>query len=140
MWNGAVASGYGTIRWGNRMMGAHVVSFLLSGRTPGVGQQVLHTCDIKLCVRPDHLWAGTQRENMDDMLGKGRQSHHPPAIPFGKGETNIGAKITTETARLVKQMHRDGARQADIMRATGVTRANVWAIVHGLSWTHIVVE
>jgi len=53
------------------------------------------------------------------------------------GEGNYGSKLTEATVRQVKMLAVSGLRQADIMRATGVTRANVWAILHGKSWTHV---
>jgi hypothetical protein len=43
----------------------------LYGDIPG-GMQVLHRCDVRLCVNPDHLFLGTQLDNMRDMCAKGR--------------------------------------------------------------------
>jgi len=75
------------------MRGAHVVAFLLSDGRLEHGQQVLHRCDVKLCVRPGHLFAGTQADNVRDMIAKGRQAtgatlNHRPQ----NGERNHNAK------------------------------------------------
>lgn len=45
---------------------AHRAAFLLyKGEIPN-GLHVLHTCDMRECVNPDHLYVGTNRQNMDD--------------------------------------------------------------------------
>jgi transcriptional regulator len=53
------------------------------------------------------------------------------------GSLNHAAKITEEQARAVLDLHDKGWLQAKIAEATGVKRQNVWAIVHGKSWTHL---
>jgi hypothetical protein len=45
------------------------------------GQCVLHKCDNRKCVNPDHLWLGTRAENMADMIAKGRQRWLPCGHP-----------------------------------------------------------
>lgn len=78
LWTGGVDHhGYG--HWGHSPSGhprwkAHRASYELStGHDPGA-LGVLHRCDNTTCVRPDHLWAGTQRDNYADAKAKGRNS------------------------------------------------------------------
>lgn len=73
-WTGATVGhmGYGWMRFDGRSQLAHRVSFLVyQGEIPD-GMQVMHTCDNPLCVRPDHLCLGTDDDNKDDMVAKGR--------------------------------------------------------------------
>ena len=51
---------------------AHRMSWEMAHGPIPVGQQVLHACDVPLCVRPDHLFLGTHRQNMEDAARKGR--------------------------------------------------------------------
>lgn len=78
IWNGAThAGGYGHIlvgsrTTGRRMVGAHRVSYeLAKGEVPD-GHDICHRCDTPACVNPDHLFAGTRKDNMTDMVSKGR--------------------------------------------------------------------
>ena len=64
---------YGTILVGRRGTLAHRVSYQLHcGHIPS-GMSVLHTCDVPLCVNPEHLFLGTQTDNMRDCVAKGRK-------------------------------------------------------------------
>jgi len=72
-------NGYGDFAPGTRSSDRHVYAHRYSyelhyGPIPD-GHQVCHRCDNPPCVRPDHLFLGTHRDNMDDMIAKGRQAH-----------------------------------------------------------------
>lgn len=65
-------SGYGKFRVGAGHELAHRFSYKLSGRRIPQHHFVLHHCDNKRCVRPDHLYAGTSVENIRDAFARGR--------------------------------------------------------------------
>lgn len=92
LWQGAVGShGYGVIRIDGGNLLTHRLSHeLFIGPIPE-GLCVLHTCDVRRCVRPDHLWTGTKRDNVLDMVAKGRggvkayqskKTHCPAGHPY----------------------------------------------------------
>jgi len=77
-WTGGrdAKTGYGKFRllYSGRQphLWAHRVAYLLSRGVLPEGRRVLHRCDNPPCCRPDHLFVGTQRDNLRDMLAKGR--------------------------------------------------------------------
>lgn len=92
-WTGGVFkdSGYGKFNGGKGDDGKWVTAYahrasheLHIGPIPA-GLSVLHRCDNRLCVNPDHLFLGTQRDNIHDMLAKGRgrpggRAFNPPQL------------------------------------------------------------
>ena len=77
LWCGAVNyKGYGVIGLGTRKDGnalSHRAAWMIYKGSIPSGMDVLHRCDTPACVNPDHLFLGTQQDNMKDRDTKGRQ-------------------------------------------------------------------
>jgi hypothetical protein len=77
LWTAAVGTdGYGKFWYNGITTHAHRIAFELTfGQIDEDGLIVCHRCDNPLCVRPDHLFLGTHRDNAVDMVRKGRDRH-----------------------------------------------------------------
>lgn len=79
IWLRAMANGYGVIGINGRQQYAHRASFEAFNRPLLEGERALHRCDMRACINPEHLFAGSQRDNMQDAIAKGRAAfqRHP---------------------------------------------------------------
>lgn len=93
---GVDGGGYGTIKVQGRMKKAHRLSYMVYRDMIPKGMKVLHRCDIPSCINPDHLFLGTQADNVRDMFAKGRQCN-------SRGERNGNSKLTAEDAAAIRQ-------------------------------------
>lgn len=75
LWTGAARSDqYGACHFRGKVEGVHRVSYVLHiGEIPA-GKIIMHTCDVRLCVNPQHLKLGTWKENWQDGVSKGRMT------------------------------------------------------------------
>lgn len=64
--------GYGSLGYRGRGQRVHRVMWIISKGPIPAGLHVCHTCDVRRCVNPDHLWLGTNQQNITDMTLKGR--------------------------------------------------------------------
>jgi hypothetical protein len=112
--------GYGRIGIaGDNMIAPRVSYTMYVGEIPE-GLWVLHSCDNRLCVNPDHLRAGTLQDNVDDMMDRGRH--------VGK------AKLTHAQVAAIRL---DGRPLSVIAMQYGVTIPNIAAIRNGRSWKRL---
>ena len=132
-WNWTSAKhpkGYGLFSINNRNQRAHRVSYeLCKGKIPE-GMQVLHECDNPSCVRPDHLFLGTNADNMADKVAKGRQAHFCP----GRGEGHPTSKLTEDQVRAIRA---SPGPQSRIAIEFGISCGYVSDIRKRKYWAHI---
>ena len=72
VWHGALSDGYGMIWYEGKLIRAHRLAWLLSCGVIPKGMQVLHKCDNRKCINLKHLFLGTQADNLNDAVAKGR--------------------------------------------------------------------
>lgn len=126
-WTAYTHKGRGMFRMHKRMLYAPRVSwFLAHGVWPSA--YILHTCDNPSCVNPDHLFEGTQADNMRDMVAKARQAMH-------RGEKNGRCKTDLETVNKIKSLLQEGLRPCTI-RDLGFNYSLVRKIKSGQNWKH----
>jgi hypothetical protein len=125
-WRGfCVPDGYGRLKNDGKQLKAHRVSWELHNGPIPDGMWVLHHCDNRKCVRPDHLFLGTHQDNMDDMTTKGRR---PTCDSHGM------AKLTREQVAAMRQARKEGLSYSEIGKAFGVHNTTAHRAVTGLTW------
>lgn len=100
-------------------------------------RRVLHNCpggDNPACCNPEHLFLGTDADNMQDMVRKGRNADH-------RGELSATAKLTDEAVRHIRATA-DGATRGPttisaLARQHGVSRRAIKFALGGTTWRHV---
>lgn len=134
LWGGPVnKDGYGTLNvrdpsrnsgWRSVLAHRHAYEVAVGPIPPGL--KVRHHCDTPACVRPDHLIAGTQKQNVDDCVRRGRRS--PQA-----GAANHAAKLSRQQVAEIRQL-RGLVSQSELALRYGVSQATIGDIIRGRSW------
>ncbi len=120
--------GYGVIQVGRRLRLAHRVAWkLYHEEEPPKGMCVCHTCDNRGCVNPEHLFLGTQGDNMQDMVRKGR---FDPRV----GELNKLAKLTEAQVLAIRASSETNVALAP---RYGVNESAIGKIRRRDTWKHI---
>jgi hypothetical protein len=129
IWTAGLSAGrYGSFFDGRKYVKAHRFSYELNcGKIPK-GMYICHHCDNPRCVNPDHLFLGTQTDNMRDMVNKGRT-----AKQFG--EHNGNAKLSWKKVRKIRTLYATKKYiQDDLAKLFNVGRSAVGYILQGVTW------
>lgn len=126
LWQLALKSdGYGIATLNQKYIRAHRLSWqLFYGEIPK-GKCILHRCDVRHCVNPDHLFIGTAQENSRDMIEKGRSA---------RGESHSQAKLST---REVIDILESTDSHRVLAKRYNVSYGNIGNIKSGRTWGHI---
>lgn len=136
LWTAGTSSGYGAISiWPNGMIRTHVLSWIIHFGPVPEGNYVCHTCDIRICARPHHLWLGNHEENQLDKVSKGRQNR---IVTWTNGEQNGMAKLSAEQVLEIRRRYRPSLRNAKrIAEEFSIDRSQVLNIFHRKQWAHV---
>ncbi len=127
---GCDRDGYGRFRLGRQKARAHRVAWELTYGPIPEGLCVLHHCDRPVCVRPSHLFLGTNTDNTQDRDMKGRTARQ-------QGETNGVTKLTPAQVRWAREQYASGVSQHTIARQLGVWQMTISRCVRGECWGHL---
>lgn len=135
--------GYGQFMVRGKNLRAHRFAFALAGESLPEDRFLCHRCDRPECVRPDHLFVGTQLDNMRDAIAKDRHSSgprhgsvtKPEAVPHGVQHWH--ARLDPEKVREIRQLSDAGVMQREIARRFGIARTTVSQIVLRHSWKDV---
>lgn len=114
----------------NNAVFAHRYSWYLSNGEIPDGMQVLHKCDNPRCVNPNHLFLGTQADNVNDMVSKGRAKGG-----VLKGSDNPKAKLTEGQTEEIKDRYAQGENARSIYEEYKISKAHFYRIINGNAWS-----
>lgn len=104
---------------------AHRLSYIFThGEIPD-GYDICHSCDNPLCVNPNHLWAGTRKENMQDAVSKDRHT---------RGERVGISKLNEDMVRMIRASNKT---TAELSEELGMDYTNIMRVRSGERWAHV---
>lgn len=122
------ANGYGMLSStradGKKYWKAHRLSYEEHAGAIPEGKEVAHRCNIRCCINPQHLYAATHRQNIDDRMRTGKQY---------RGEEASWSKVTEQQ---VREFLAGNERPDDWAKRVGISRAQAYRIRSGEAWKH----
>jgi len=151
--------GYGRFWDGTRLRGAHQFSWEIHNGPIPAGLCVCHTCDVRPCVNPSHLFLATNELNSADRAAKGRSASgdrhgsrtHPECLQRGDahwvnrrpecvpcGAQRADSKLTEDDVREIRKLHAAGVHLSRRLASHfGVDRTLLWRIAKRKTWRHV---
>ena len=129
-WKGAKSkAGYGQKGVNYKVLYTHrIVATLVYGE-PIDKLEVLHSCDNRACCNPKHLSWGTRKENVADMIAKGRQVINP-----AKGEKHGMSKLNEQQVEEIRNLRKQGFLLKELASMFDCTIANIHLITSNKHW------
>jgi hypothetical protein len=132
-WAGAKdRRGYGNVRWGGKLWGAHRLAYHLVVAPVERGVEVCHRCDNPPCCNVEHLFLGSHADNMADAAAKGISAR----VGNGgrTGALNGRARFSEDDVRAIRASSETQTALAD---RYGVRQTTISAIITRRTWKHV---
>lgn len=125
LWTGFIdrLNGYGKLNYGGRCIGAHRLAYAAYKGIVPPRSFVCHSCDTPSCVNPDHLFLGTNSDNVTDRHKKGR--------------TAYGEMLSKLTIKQIAAIKSASGNQTEIGQRFGISQSQVSRIKLGQTWKHL---
>ena len=138
-------AGYGVLkhRSGKNLIASRISCFIAHGDPPHPAAKSLHACDNPSCCNPGHLRWGTQKDNVDDAINRGRNSRPPQNLPgrntgkMPRGGEVYNQTLTEDQAREIFRLHMRNFNVSQISEATGIKKHVIADVCRGRSWRHL---
>lgn len=130
IWMGAkTPAGYGNFMHKDKWYTAH--RFAFENKVGKIPKEMLvcHSCDNPSCVNPKHLWLGTPKDNLQDMVKKNRGV---------RGSKHHLAKLTEQDIKKIRELYKTGKyKQVELSRMFNVGNMQISRIVNKKRWKHV---
>jgi len=125
--------GYGVFKIKSITCNAHRFSWTITNGTIDKGQVICHKCDNPSCVNPEHLFIGTQLDNIKDRDNKDRVRN---------GNTHPHAKLNYDLVKLIKELHNNGMSQQNIIKELklDIDNSTLSRVISGKIWARDIKE
>ena len=116
--------GYGSFWLQGKNIQAHRAAYIIFKGNIPKGKLILHTCDNRCCVNMEHLYAGTHKDNAQDMVKRGRHFRH--------------TKLKVDDVREIRRLSKTGKiNQSAVAKYYGVQQAAIWKIINYRTWSKV---
>lgn len=118
---------------GLRIYASHLAWMIYRGEEVPKGKSLCHTCDIPTCVNPEHLYVGTQANNMQDVWDRNRR-------PRLRGSKSPNSRISEQIVSSLREEYVSGKRGRGtraLARKYGISKSQAWNIVSKSQWKDV---
>lgn len=124
VWKGHIHknNGYGGFKFEGKCQGAHRVSWIIHNGAIPDRMFILHKCDNKICVNPNHLFIGTQKDNIEDKCKKGRHKY------------GVTTKLNKDQVMIIRKKFEQGTSAITLSKEFKINRRTVYKIINMERW------
>jgi hypothetical protein len=130
-------SGYSRIYVDGKNWSSHRFSYFKKHGNIPSGKMILHKCDVRNCINPNHLYAGTYKDNARDCIQRGRHTSqvHPEKVV--RGSSHVSAKLKESDIPTIFRLSIKGMTRDRIGKIYGVGKTSIEDILKGKNWKHV---